>query len=284
MADSNKIEIGIDVKPNTKGLDETAKKLVVVEKAGKSTLAALRGLSRLNFMIAGVERVVTFFKNLAGNAAEARDEIRKLAAEEEKAADAKKVKALADAYKELAANIADAANARKNANEIEDMQLSAERKLEDDRSEAAKAAEIVALDPNDPMYERKKAQIEAKYSGEKAIRSAKRTQEDADINEERAWNERSAKIGEADDMRWSARNDREEAGRLRRKAKEAAAESVAENEEDNTGFWSRFGSNVKKIVSGQWNKVGDDHTEEGDKLRAAAGRRNLHGDCRRHRF
>lgn len=270
MAEPNKVEISVDAKTDDakKELDETAKKVSLVGKAGQTAMAALRGLGRLHFAISGVERIVTFFKNLAGNAAEAREEARRFAAEQEKAADGKKVSELSDAYRQLSENISAAASARKNANEIEDMERSSERKLEDDLAEADKAAEIAALDQDDPLFERKKAKIEAKYSGEKAVRSAKRAQADAETNEERTWSERSAKIEEADNLRWSAREDREESDRLRRRAKEASAASVAENEEDNSGFWSVFGSNVKKIVSGQWSKIGDERTEEGDRLRS----------------
>lgn len=267
MAEPNKIDIPVNVRPDTKGLDETAKKLGLVERAGKSALSALRGLSRLHFMISGIERVGTFLKNLTGNEEEARAKMRELAAETEKAADAKKVKELAESYKQLAEAINEAATARKRANEIEDMEKSAERSLEDSQAEQAKAAEIAELDPSDPLYERKKAQIEAKYSGEKAVRSATRAKEDAETNERRTWDERSAKIGEADDLRWNANRDREVAAGLRRRAQEADAASVAENEEDNKGFWSNFFSNVKNIVSGQWSKVGDSRTAEGDKLR-----------------
>lgn len=264
MAEQDKVEIGINIKPNTRGLDQTTQKLGIVDRTAKTTLATLRGLSRLNFAIAGIERVVMFFRNLAGNAAESREEIRKLNAEQEKASDAKKIKELSEAYKDLSKNIADAASARKNANEIEDMQRSAERKFEDDSAEADKAAEIAALSPHDPLYAQKKEQIEAKYAGKKAVRSAERAKEDADMGEKRSWEERSAKIQEADEKRWSARADREEAERHRKKARDSAAQSVQENEEDGEGYWDI----VKKIVTGQWGKIGDSHTAEGDKLRA----------------
>jgi len=268
MAEPNKVDIPINVSPNTRGLDDTVKKLSLVERAGKATLTALRGLSRLNFTIAGIESVIGFLKNLGGNAAEAREEARKLAKEMDMATDARKVKELGEEYKRLTAAITDAAAARRAANEIEDMEKSGSRALEDDTAERDRLAAIAALDPTDPHYEKRKAQIEARFAGEKSVRTAKRAKEDAEIAERRAWDERSGKLSEADDLRASAKGDRDEAASRRRRAQAAAAESVSENEEDSHGFWSSFGWNIKKIVSGRWSEVGDNRTERGNRLRA----------------
>ena len=200
-------------------------------------------------------------------------EAKKFAEEARKAADTARVEKLADAWKKLEDQISNASAAQSRANELEDMQRDNARKLEDDQAELSKQQKLAALDPNDPLYEKKKAQIEARYSAAAAKRSVARRQEDANIAADRAGNEAAAMSAEAMQRSLALTDERAELERLKRERYMAIDASTADNHADAHGVGDAFLSNIKNIISLDWGKVGSMRTDEGDAIREDAKKR-----------
>ena len=153
------------------------------------------------------------------------------------------------------------------------MQRDNARKLEDDQAELSKQQKLAALDPNDPLYEKKKAQIEARYSAAAAKRSVARRQEDANIAADRAGNEAAAMSAEAMQRSLALTDERAELERLKRERYMAIDASTADNHADAHGVGDAFLSNIKNIISLDWGKVGSMRTDEGDAIREDAKKR-----------
>ena len=200
-------------------------------------------------------------------------EAKKFAEEARKAADTARVEKLADAWKKLEDQISNTSAAQSKANELEDMQRDNARKLEDDQAELSKQQELAALDPNDPLYEKKKAQIEARHSAAAAKRSVARRQEDANIAADRVGNEAAAMSTEAMKRSLALTDERAELERLRRVRSRAVEASTADNHADAQGVGGAFLNNIKNILSLDWGKVGDMRTDEGDAIREDAKKR-----------
>ena len=201
-------------------------------------------------------------------------EAKKFAEEARKAADTARVEKLADAWKKLEDQISNTSAAQSRANELEDMQRDNARKLEDDQAELSKQQELAALDPNDPLYEKKKAQIEARHGAAAAKRSVARRQEDANIAADRAGNEAAAMSTEAMKRSLALTDERAELERLRRERSRAIDASTADNHADVQGVGGAFLSNIKNIISLDWGKVGSMRTDEGDAIREDAKKRS----------
>lgn len=77
--------------------------------------------------------------------------------------------------------------------------------------------------------------------------------------------------GLAASLRLSLVNDRDGLAALGRMR--TAAESISDNSLDAQGFASMFFSNLKSIASGDFRRVGDHRTAEGDQVRTAAAER-----------
>lgn len=226
--------------------------------AGFGTIAIFTGLlSKIDSLYRKLDEAVT-------KAQELRDRL-------EKEADTKAIENMASAYDKLKKSIDDATTARQRANELEDMERGSARELEDINAQAAKDAELAALNPNDRYYEQKKAQIEAKYSGEAANRAAQRKVEDAETTAARATAEADAKAGDAEVRRAALVGDRQQLDVLKERLREALAGSVSQNALDANRISEVALVNLLRIggFQGGWSRLGDERTEEGDKLRNA---------------
>lgn len=284
----------LKIEADTKGADQAA---AAYEKSGRAAKKASeeskKGFGGLKKSIEGTSRAAEMFnKILSGfgfigiftmavsivdklktSFRASREEARKFAEEAKKAADTARVEKLADAWKKLEDQISNTSAAQSRANELEDMQRDNARKLEDDQAELSKQQELAALDPNDPLYEKKKAQIEARHSAAAAKRSVTRRQEDANIAADRAGNEAAAMSTEAMKRSLALTDERAELERLRRERSRAKKASTAENDEDHTGFLGLFGANIKRVLSLDWGKFNDTRSEEGNAIRDEAKKR-----------
>lgn len=271
------------------GTDKAAQGLGDVEKKAKSSFASIgegvtkakTAMSRLRnainmvasigFLKGSFDAVIALFEKFTERERKAKEEALALAAAEKEATDKKRVEALASAYQKLTAEIADAAKARERANELDDMQRSAEDKLEDDTAELKMREDVAALDENDPLYERKKEQIEARYETEKLRRSVSRQQRDANISAERTWQERDATIEESTEKQFSLISDREELERLKRERDKKYNASKQLNENDNFTFGQRFTENLKALFTLDTSRFNRATSEKGDEQRKREG-------------
>ena len=285
----------LKIEADTKGADQAA---TAYEKSGRAAKKASeeskKGFEGLKKSIEGTSRAAEIFNKvlsgfgfigiftmvvgivdkLRNSFGATTAEAKKFAEEARKAADTARVEKLADAWKKLEDQISNTSAAQSRANELEDMQRDNARKLEDDQAELSKQQELAALDPNDPLYEKKKAQIEARHSAAAAKRSVARRQEDANIAADRAGNEAAAMSTEAMKRSLALTDERAELERLRRERSRAIDASTADNHADVQGVGGAFLSNIKNIISLDWGKVGSMRTDEGDAIREDAKKRS----------
>ena len=284
----------LKIEADTKGADQAA---AAYEKSGRAAKKASeeskKGFEGLKKSIEGTSRAAEIFNKvlsgfgfigiftmvvgivdkLRNSFGATTAEAKKFAEEARKAADTARVEKLADAWKKLEDQISNTSAAQSRANELEDMQRDNARKLEDDQAELSKQQELAALDPNDPLYEKKKAQIEARHSAAAAKRSVARRQEDANIAADRAGNEAAAMSTEAMKRSLALTDERAELERLRRERSRTIDASTADNHADVQGVGGAFLSNIKNIISLDWGKVGSMRTDEGDTIREDAKKR-----------
>ena len=285
----------LKIEADTKGADQAA---AAYEKSGRAARKASeeskKGFEGLKKSIEGTSRAAEIFNKvlsgfgfigiftmvvgivdkLRNSFGATTAEAKKFAEEARKAADTARVEKLADAWKKLEDQISNASAAQSRANELEDMQRDNARKLEDDQAELSKQQELAALDPNDPLYEKKKAQIEARHSAAAAKRSVARRQEDANIAADRAGNEAAAMSTEAMQRSLALTDERAELERLKRERSRTIDASTADNHADAHGVGDAFLSNIKNIISLDWGKVGSMRTDEGDAIREDAKKRS----------
>ena len=285
----------LKIEADTKGADQAA---AAYEKSGRAAKKASeeskKGFEGLKKSIEGTSRAAEIFNKvlsgfgfigiftmvvgivdkLRNSFGATTAEAKKFAEEARKAADTARVEKLADAWKKLEDQISNTSAAQSRANELEDMQRDNARKLEDDQAELSKQQELAALDPNDPLYEKKNAQIEARHSAAAAKRSVARRQEDANIAADRAGNEAAAMSTEAMKRSLALTDERAELERLRRERSRAIDASTADNHADVQGVGGAFLSNIKNIISLDWGKVGSMRTDEGDAIREDAKKRS----------
>lgn len=200
------------------------------------------------------------------------EKIRKLREEAERETNTKNIENLAEAYDKLSKAVDDASKARQRANEIEDIATSAAREIEDASADAAKNEEIAALDPNDPYYDRKRAQIDAKYSALQANRTAQRKVEDAETKQNRTLEESEAKSAEAVQRRVALIDDRRQLDILKGKLREAQVASMSENEYDAGTPAEAALVNILRLagLQGGFSRLGDTSTVKGDEKRKEA--------------
>lgn len=284
----------LKIEADTKGADQAA---AAYEKSGRAATKASeeskKGFEGLKKSIEGTSRAAEIFNKvlsgfgfigiftmvvgivdkLRNSFGAATAEAKKFAEEARKAADTARVEKLADAWKKLEDRISNTSAAQSRANELEDMQRDNARKLEDDQAELSKQQELAALNPNDPLYEKKKAQIEARHGAAAAKRSVARRQEDANIAADRAGNEAAAMSAEAMQRSLALTDERAELERLKRERSRTIDASTADNHADAHGVGDAFLSNIKNIISLDWGKVGSMRTDEGDAIREDAKKR-----------
>ena len=198
---------------------------------------------------------------------------RQKAEEFRKAAEAKALAAsirdLADAYGEMKAAMADAAQIEQNQLEIIDQEVKARRELAAAKLDAAEQAELAAIDGNSETAAEQRGVVAAKYAKLRGLDAASNRVEDLQLERQR----QDAAAARAD-KEASAAADNAQA--LRKKAKEirgkAAGEDIAStapNAKDKQGFLGYVGGQLRDIVKLNWGNLGNWQTPEGDAEREA---------------
>lgn len=225
------------------------------------------GLVGLGTMIGGaVSRIVDSFKS-AERAAERFREV------QSSLANAKAIQGLADEYVALkdAADAAAAAQSREL--DMIDREVAARRKLAEAKAEAAKNAEIAAVDTAAPDYDRRVAEIERRYRSERAARSAANAEADVVLSRQRLGSEAAAKRREADAESAHLRELDAKIAQLRRDRSKNEIESVSLNDADKTTAVGAVGTTLKQLFTGDWGRMADAKTEEGDAKREVAAKK-----------
>ena len=276
MAAGDEYTTKIKVEADTSGAAKTADAFERVDKKAKALTQSVGGVTKavglmrrafagfgmiglITTLVAAVEKLRKAFSDSAGEAEKLRKEM-------EKAADTERIDKLTASYEKLTKAIEASAKARKDATELEDLEKFASREREDIDAQAAKDAELAALDPNDPLYEQRKAQIEAKYSGQAANRAAQRKVEDAETAAARTAAEAEAKGEEAGLRRAALIDDRSQLDVLKARRSAALVQSLGKNDlSGGAQLWTDFTRLLG--MNGGWGKLGSYSTEEGDARR-----------------
>ena len=248
------------------GFEQANQAFDKVTKAAGAFQKILSGFGMVGIataLVGGITKIIDSF-----------GEAKKKAEEFQKAADEKKVQdgidALADSYKKLTDAIAGANAARTAQKEIEDIELKNKRDLEDANIDLAEQKELDAIDAKDPAAAEARAEIQARYKAKRDNLAVQRGIFDG--------------VRERQDLQQGAIADRENADKIDAAANEtdkaieeakarrnaALVRSNTTNSEDATGFWSASGTNLKRILTLEWGKVGDERTEAGDAIREKA--------------
>ena len=266
------------------GLDKVGKKAKeTAEKTKSGFEQANQAFDKVTKAAGAFQKVLSGFgmigiaTALAGGITKILDSFRsakKEAEEFNKAAAEKNVKdgidALADSYKQLTDATARANAERTAQNEIDSIELKNKRDIEDANIDLAEQKELDAIDVNDPAAAEARAEIQARYKAKRDNLAVQRGIFDG--------------VRERQDLQQGAIADRENADKIDAAANEtdkaieeakarrnaALARSNTINSEDATGFWSASGTNLKRILTLEWGKVGDERTEAGDAIREKA--------------
>lgn len=235
--------------------------------------AGLSQLLNVGIAVTAVQALVSLYERLSGRANAAAKAAREVAKANAEAADSSKAAKLAEEYERIAKAADRAAKAQSRANELADMERDSARELEDIEAAAARDADLAALDPGDPLYERRRAQVEARHAAASANRAASRRVQDAQTAAGRSMQESEDAASLAASLSLSLASDRDGLAALGRRRAAAAEESVSDNSLDAQGFAGMFFSNLKSIITGDFSRVGDHRTAEGDQVRSAAAER-----------
>lgn len=292
MADRHDMTIGIGLKADLEGgvqtekqLDKIRRKAVEVGKAsGEAGNQAARSFERmqgavgkLNAALSGlgvaglITGLISQIKTITDSFGSAEKEAKRFGESVKAAARAKEIDDLAESYGRLTAAIAESAAANDHQNAMIAKNVAAARELEDATAQAAEQRELAAVDPAAPDAEEQRQAISARYAAAAGRRAAVRGKEDIAyrmdaLNSQAVQLENSAVQKDA-----AAVADDEMIARLVKDRVDANRRSVSENEEDASGFLSMFASNLKRIATFQWGKVGDARTDEGNAEREKAG-------------
>lgn len=237
-----------------------------MERLSRATALARRAMT--GFGVAGVFTALTAaVGKIAGsfNAAEkAAGDFAKIQAQLGRD---KAIQNLVAEYERLKQAAADAAAAEKESLDAIDEDVRNRRRLEKAKRDAAKEAELSALDPEDLAYEQKKSAIEARYAREEASANVSDAREDVTLRRQRLASEAEGKEAEA-----KAQDAQSEVLRRRiadaQRAKMAADLGAQElNDADKSGVLDALGKTAGQLFTGQWGRLTGAKTEEGDAIR-----------------
>lgn len=282
---NNDVTVKLKIEADTSGEKKVEAALKNTEKAAKKSFTSFVGgfenakraaekfksvvesVAQIGFLKMSFDAIIGLVDKLRSAQQKAKEEAIAHAEAERDAANTANLEKLIDTYGKLEEQISKANKERERGNEIDDMKRSAADKLEDDTAELNMMQDVAALDENDPLYDKKKAQIMAKYNADKLKRSVARQKRDLNIAEERTYQEQESIISEADAKEFSLMDDKANAADLRNQAAALRAQSAQENEFDNNSMTQQFLHNLKSIFTLNWDKFGDSRSDKGDELR-----------------
>ena len=291
MADDGEVNVKLKITSDSRGAKETSDEFDRVGKAahnastqGASGFARMQkaageftgklgllrnlltGFGVVGFSTAFVGGITSIVKSF-GQAQKSAEEFRKI---QMQLAEDKSIAKLANDYNRLNDAINAAAKAQNHQLEIQDMQLANERKLAQAKLEAAKQAELAALDTNAYDYQEQKQGIEAKYAALGAAQQAQYAEQDVQIEQQKLLAQAQQAGDKATVQDAKTKSIEQRLAALKRKRATYAEQAVALNENDKTGFWSGVGTDLKNVLTLNWGEIGEVKTEEGNAIRKEA--------------
>lgn len=261
--------------------------------AGANMTAAFGKVSRAasmfqkvltGFGIAGAfAGIIAAIDKIRASFGSAKKEAEAFAAAKAKAEHKEAVDALAKSYEALAEATRNAAEAAKHANEMTDIAVKNARELEDAQLDLAEQQELAAVDASDPAANELRAQISARYASRRGRLTASRGREDIMRERARLQDEADAKRRSAEGIVASTGEDDRIIGEARRRLADAEKRSKVLNYKDVTGFWSGFGTDLKRLATLNWGEMYETKTEKGNAIRekAAAEAKEIEAEVKR---
>ena len=230
----------------------------------------LTGFGIGGFVVAltgGISKIIDSF----GSAKKSADEFRAI---QVKLAEEKGIASLANDYNKLTDAINAAAAAENHQLEMIDIEVANRRKLAAAKMEAAKEDEISKLDANAKDYAEQLDKIEKKYAALKAAADASNAREDLILSRQKmeAQAGQTEKQAAAQDEASKAIEAKIKAAR--RAQSRADIEAVDLNSADKTGVLSAVGKTMGQLFTGDWGRMSEAKTSEGDQVRKQAAERS----------
>lgn len=238
------------------GAFEAMKKVLTGFGIGGLVMAVVGGISKISSSFNHAQKQAEEFQKIQDNL------------NREKA-----IATLANDYNRLTEAINASAAAQNHQIELIDQEVSNRRRLINAKLEAAKEDEIAKLDENASDYAEKLDVIEKKYAKLKAAQADAWAIEDLTLEKEKK--ERQAEQTEAQAGAQDAATKLLKARLrdLRGKKWNAEMESIQLNDEDKTGAGSIVGKTLGQLFTGDWGRMSEAKTAEGDAIRRDAAQR-----------
>lgn len=230
----------------------------------------LTGFGIGGFVVAltgGISKIIDSF----GSAKKSADEFRAI---QVKLAEEKGIASLANDYNKLTDAINAAAAAENHQLEMIDIEVQNRRKLAEAKLEAAKEDEISKLDTNAKDYAEQLDKVKKKYAALKAAQTASNAKEDIVLARQKmeAQAGQYEKQAAAQDEASKAIEAKIKAAR--RAQSRADIEAVELNSADKTGVLSAVGRTMGQLFTGDWGRMSEAKTSEGDQIRKQAAERS----------
>lgn len=248
--------------------------------SGKQVEASLGGVSRaaglLRKVIGGFGAVglltglVGAIEKVKKSFGESKKELDELAAAASKTEHKKAVDELGRSYEALGEAAKNAAAGLQHENEMLDISVKNARDLEDAQLNLAEQKELAAIDDSDPAAGEMRAQISARYAQRRGALAASRGKEDIVYQRQKLQEEADLKRSQAVGIEGAAGETDKLIAAAKGRLSAATTRAYEENDEDATSWYSAWGQNIKNIVTGNWGKVGDNRTAEGNAVRDKA--------------
>ena len=294
MADRHDMTIGIGLKADLEGGVQTEKQLDKVRQkarelgkdANEAGNQAGASFGRLQKTVGTLKAVMTGFgvaglftgliagiQKIRDSFAHAQKAAEEFAKEQAGISESKAIDALVSDYDRLKASIAASTAEQNRQLDLIDAEVSARRRLDAAKLASEKERALAALDPSSPDYAEKVKAVETRFGAAEAAMRASNADEDVTQAKQRLVDQAGAKDQEAAAEGARQKAIRAQINAARREQSRASIEAVELNESDKTGVLSAVGTTMKQLFSGDWGRMADAKTAEGDAVRKEAEKR-----------
>ena len=250
------------------GFDNLQKSVGKVQGAFGTLRNVLTGFGIGAFVTAftsGLSKIINSFESAEKTAAAFRDVQVKLAQENQ-------IAKLAQDANDLANATERAARAENTRLEQIDQEVSARRRLDSAKREQSRLNELDALDPNAIDYNEKVAAINAKYARQGASADAANAVEDLTLQRQKL-NASADQMDAAAAVKVKSTDTiKAQIAALKRQKGAADVAAVDLNENDKTNGLTAVGKTLAQLFTGDWGRMGEAKTAEGDQVRLAAAK------------
>lgn len=212
---------------------------------GSSVKGVTKSLGALKNVISGfgivglLAPIISKFKDWRKSIEEAEQKLKDVRKSNLDASDAKAVRDMAEAYRDLKEEIQASAQARQRANELLDEEVRIRHEAEDAQIDAQEAGELAAVDANSPDADKIRASISARYNARRAATAASRKGEAVVLQRQKLQEEAESATRDADALSGTLGSDEKAIRRARTKAATLSQLATMRNEKDGTWYNSQ---------------------------------------------